>query len=103
MSNKLFIIEDSILEKILKKVISKISNMLDEKISNMLDEKYAKFEHSLRNGIVILRNDLNSVKDINKKELSIYQVRKSVNDIEDSQNVLGKEIRRPKRKDQRPY
>ena len=52
--------EDSILEKILKKVISKISNMLDE--------KYAKFEHSLRNGIVILRNDLNSVKDISKKE-----------------------------------
>lgn len=87
--------EDSILEKILKKVISKISNMLDE--------KYAKFEHSLRNGIVILRNDLNSVKDINKKELSICQVRRSVNDIEDSQNVLGKEIRRPKRKDQRPY
>ena len=42
--------EDSKLEEILEKVISKTSNMLDE--------KFAKFEHSLRNNIVNLRNDL---------------------------------------------
>ena len=58
--------EDSKLEEILEKVISKASHMLDE--------KFAKFEHSLRNNIVNLRNDLNSVKELNKKELSKVKV-----------------------------
>ena len=43
----------------------------------MVDEKFTEFEHSLRNDIVNLRNDLNSVKELNKKELS--KVRESVN------------------------
>ena len=74
--------EDSKLEEILKKVISKTSDMLDE--------KFAKFEHSLRNDIVNLRNDLNSVKELNKKELS--KVRESVNNIEDDQKFIEKEF-----------
>ena len=63
--------EDSKLEEILENVISKTSDMLDE--------KFAKFEHSLRNDTVNLRNDLNSLKELNKKELS--KVRESVNDL----------------------
>ena len=51
--------EDSTSEVILEKVISKTSNMLDK--------TFAKFEHSLRNNIVNLRNDLNSKKVLNKK------------------------------------
>ena len=54
--------EDSILEEILEKVISKTSDILDE--------KFAKFKHSFRNYQVNLRNDLNSVKELKKKELS---------------------------------
>ena len=74
MSNILaFDMENSKLEKILEKGISKTSDMLDE--------KFTKFEHSLRNDIVNLRNDLNNVKELNKKELS--KVRESFNDIED--------------------
>ena len=42
--------------------------------------------NSLRNDIVKLRNDLNSVKELNKKELS--KVRESVNDIEDGQKFI---------------
>ena len=49
----------------------------------MLDEKFAKFKHILRNHKVNLRNDLNGVKECNKKELS--KVRQYVNDIEDGQ------------------
>ena len=56
----------------------------------MLDEKFAKFEHSLRNDIVILRNDLNSVKELNKKELN--NVRESANDTENGQKVLQKKF-----------
>ena len=74
--------EDSKLEEILKKVISKTSDMLDE--------KFAKFEHSLRNDIVNLRNNLNSVKELNKKELS--KVRESVSNIEDDQKFIEKEF-----------
>ena len=74
--------EDSKLEEILEKVISKKSDMLDE--------KFAKFEHSLRNDIVNLRNDLNSVKELNKKELS--KITESVNDIEDGQKFIEKEF-----------
>ena len=74
--------EGSKLEEILEKVISKKRDMLDE--------KFAKFEHSLRNDIVNLRNDLNSVKELNKKELS--KVRESVNDIEDDQKFIEKEF-----------
>ena len=48
-------------EEILEKVISKKSDMPDE--------KFFKFEQCLRNDIVNLRNDLNSVKELNKKEL----------------------------------
>ena len=70
--------EDTKLEEILEKVISKTSDMLDE--------KFAKFEHSLRNDIVNLRNDLNSVEELNKKELS--KVRECVNDIEDGQKFI---------------
>ena len=89
MSNKLvFDIEDSKLEEILKKVISKASNMLDE--------KFAKFEHSLRNDIVNLRNDLNNVKELNKKGLS--KVRESLNDIEDGQKFIEKEFEEQKEK-----
>ena len=76
------------LEDILEKVISKTSDMLDE--------KFAKFEHSLRNDIVNLSNDLNSVKELNKKELS--KVRESVNDIEDDQKFIEKEFEDQKRK-----
>ena len=35
----------------------------------MPDEKFFKFEQCLRNDIVNLRNDLNGVKELNKKEL----------------------------------
>ena len=52
--------EDSTSEVILEKVISKTSNMLDK--------TFAKFEHSLRNNIVNLGNDLNSKKVLNKKQ-----------------------------------
>ena len=74
--------EDSKLEEILEKVIPKTSDMLDE--------KFAKFELSLRNDTVNLRNNLNSVKKFNKKELS--KVRESVNDIEGGQNFIEKEF-----------
>ena len=37
------------------------------KTKDILDEKFAKFEHSFRNDIVNLRNNLNSVKELNKK------------------------------------
>ena len=50
--------EDSNLEESLEKVVSKTSDMLDE--------RFAKFEHSLRNDIVNLRDDLNNAKEINK-------------------------------------
>ena len=50
--------EDSNLEENLEKVVSKTSDMLDE--------RFAKFEHSLRNDIVNLRDDLNNAKEINK-------------------------------------
>ena len=62
----------------------------------MLDEKFAKFEHSLRNDIVNLKSDLNSVKELNKKELS--KVRESVNDIEDGQIFIEKEFEDQKEK-----
>ena len=74
--------EDSKLEEILEKVISKTSDMLDE--------KFSKFEHSLRNDIVNLRNDLNSVKELNKKELS--KVGESINDTEDDQIFIETEF-----------
>ena len=45
---------------------------------------------SLRNDIVILRNDLNSVKELNKKELN--NVRESANDTENGQKVLEKKF-----------
>ena len=48
--------EDRKLVEILEKVISKTSSMVDK--------KFAKFEHSLRNDIVNLRNDLNSLKEL---------------------------------------
>ena len=80
--------EDSKLEEILERVISQTSDMSDE--------KFAKFEHSLRNDIVNLRNDLNSVKELNKKELS--EVRESVNDIEDGQKFIEKEFEEQKEK-----
>ena len=62
LNNKLvFDMEDSKWQEILEKVISKISDMLDE--------TFAKFEHSWDlNYIDNLRNDLNSVKELNKKE-----------------------------------
>ena len=72
--------EDSKLGEILEKVISKTSDILDEKC--------AKFGHSFRNDIVNLRNDLNSVKELNKKELS--KVREPVNDIKDDRKFIEK-------------
>ena len=62
----------------------------------MLDEKFAEFKHSLRNDTVNLRNDLNSMKELNKKELS--KVRESVNDIEDGQKFIEKEFQEQKQK-----
>ena len=62
----------------------------------MLAEKFAKFEHSFRNDIVNLRNDLNSVKKLNKKELS--KVRETVHDIEDGQKFIEKEFEEQKEK-----
>ena len=47
----------------MEKVISKTSDELDE-----------KFEQSLKNDIVNIRNDLNSVKVLNKKTLSKIRV-----------------------------
>ena len=80
--------EDSKLEEILEKAISKTIHMLDE--------KFAKFEHSVRNDTVNLRNDLNNVKALNKKELS--KVRESVNAIEDGQKFIEKELKNKKRR-----
>ena len=62
----------------------------------MLDEKFAKFKHILRNHKVNLRNDLNGVNELNKKELS--KVRKSVNDIEDGQKFNEKDLKSKKRR-----
>ena len=63
LSNKLvFDMEDSKLKKILEN--------FNSKINDMLHETFAKFEHSLRDDIVNLRNDLNNVKELNKKELT---------------------------------
>ena len=62
----------------------------------MLAEKFAKFEHSFRNDIVNLRNDFNSVKKLNKKELS--KVRETVHDIEDGQKFIEKEFEEQKKK-----
>ena len=50
--------EDSNLEENLEKAVSMTSDMLDE--------RFAKFEHSLRNDTVNLRDDLNNAKEINK-------------------------------------
>ena len=80
--------KDSKLEEILEKVISKTSDMLDE--------KFDKFEHILRNGIVNPRNDLNSVKELKRKESS--EVRESANDIEDGQKFIEKEFKEQKGK-----
>ena len=64
----------------------------------MLDENFTKFKHSLKNDIVNSRNenDLNSVKELNKKELG--KVRESVNDIEDDQKLNEKEFEDQKEK-----
>ena len=80
--------EDSKLKEILEKVISKTSDMLDE--------KFAKSEHCLGNGIVNLRNNLNSVKELKKKELS--KVRESVNYFEDVKKLIEKEFEEQKEK-----
>ena len=80
--------EDSKLEEILEKVISKTTHMLDK--------TFAKFEHSFRNDIDNLRNDLNSVKKLNKKELC--KVRGSVNDTENGQQFIEKEFEHQKEK-----
>ena len=62
----------------------------------MLNEKFAKFEHSFRNDIANLRNDLNSVKQLSKKELS--KVRESINDTGDGQNSLRRDLKSKKRR-----
>ena len=62
----------------------------------MLDEKFAKFEHSFRNDIASLRNDLNSVKQFSKKELS--KVRESINDTGDGQNSLRRNLKSKRRR-----
>ena len=56
----------------------------------MLDEKFAQFEHSLRNDIVNLRNDLHNVKELNKKKVS--KATESLNDIDDGQKFIEKEF-----------
>ena len=89
LNNELvFVVEDSRLEEILEKVISKTSNMLDE--------KFAQFEHSLRNDIVNLRNDLHNVKELNKREVS--KAAESANDIDDGQKFIEKEFEEQKGK-----
>ena len=50
----------------------------------------------MRNNIINLRHNLNSVKELNKKKLS--KVRESVNDIEDSQKFIEKEFEDQKEK-----
>ena len=62
----------------------------------MLDEKFAQFEHSLRNDIVNLRNDLHNVKELNKKEAS--KATESANDIDDGQKFIEKEFEEQKGK-----
>ena len=54
--------KDSKLGRILEKVMSKTSDIQDE--------KFTKLEQSLRNDTISLRNDLSSVKELSKKELS---------------------------------
>lgn len=58
----IFDMEDSKLGRILEKVMSKTSDIQDE--------KFTKLEQSLRNDTISLRNDLSSVKELSKKELS---------------------------------
>ena len=62
----------------------------------MLNEKFAKFERSFRNDIANLRNYLNSVKQLSKKELS--KVRESINDTGDGQNSLRRDLKSKKRR-----
>ena len=62
----------------------------------MLDENFAKFEHSLRNDTVNLRNYLNSVKELSKKELSKF--RESFNDSKDGKKFIEKEFEEQKEK-----
>ena len=58
----IFDMKDSQLGRILEKVMSKTSDIQDE--------KFTKLEQSLRNDTISLRNDLSSVKELSKKELS---------------------------------
>ena len=58
----IFDMKDSKLGRILEKVMSKTSDIQDE--------KFNKLEQSLRNDTISLRNDLSSVKELSKKELS---------------------------------
>ena len=58
----IFDMEDSKLGRILEKVMSKTSDIQDE--------KFTKLEQSLRNDTISLRNDVSSVKELSKKELS---------------------------------
>ena len=62
----------------------------------MLNEKFAKFEHSFRNDIANLKNDLNSVKQLSKEELS--KVRESINDTGDDQSSLRRDLKSKKRR-----
>ena len=62
----------------------------------MLDEKFAQFEHSLRNDIVNLRNDLHNMKELNKKEVS--KAAESANDIDGGQKFIEKEFEEQKGK-----
>ena len=50
----------------------------------------------MRNDIVNLRNNLNIIKELNKKELS--KVKLSVNDTGDSQKFIEREFENQKRK-----
>ena len=58
----IFDMKDSKLGRILEKVMSKTSDIQDE--------KFTKLEQSLRNDTISLRNDVSSVKELSKKELS---------------------------------
>ena len=62
----------------------------------MLNEKFAKFEHSFRNDIANLKNELNSVKQLSKEELS--KVRESINDTGDGQSSLRRDLKSKKRR-----
>ena len=84
--------EDSKLEEILVELFLQTSH----KTSHMLDKIFAQYEHSLRNDIDNLRNDLKRAKELKKKELC--KAGSFVNHIDDGQQFIEKELEYQKEK-----